>query len=135
MDNKGSQDFNKKGKKLIIWMIVALFLCPVACDRNEVIYLVSGGGNVSLPTHSYWQKKIGDNVKAGDKLYSFYTQDGTDWGVLGITFNNMYVKIKGNKMYDSDGSYVGRIRLTRNGDIVIWDNDISGLNINGKYYQ
>ena len=47
----------------------------------------------------------------------------------------MYVRIKGNIMYDSTGDYVGKIRLTRKGDIVIWDNDISGLDINGKYYN
>ena len=132
---KDTQDFKTKGKRLIICMIVALFLCPIACDRNDVLFLASGSGNVRLPTHSYWQKKHGDNVRAGDVLYSFYTTEGSDWGMLQITFNDMYVKIKGNKMYDGDGEYVGRIRLKRNGDLVIYGVHITGLDINGTYYQ
>lgn len=131
----GNSDFEKKGKRLIIYMIVALFLCPIGCDHNKFLYLVSGGGPVRLPTNSYWQKPVGDNVHAGEKLYSFYTQDGSDWGMLQITFNDLYVKIKGCRMYDSAGDYVGKIRITGKGDIVIWDNDISGVNINGRYYQ
>lgn len=116
-------------------MIAALILCPLICDRNNALYLLNGGGNVRLPKHSNWYKSSWNNAKEGDILYSFNTTEGSDWGVLNITFNGIYVKIRGNKMYDSTGEYVGRIRLKRNGDIVIYKGDISGFDINGTYYK
>ncbi len=131
---KSSQEFKKKGKRLIICIIAALFLCPVACDRNEFLYLAGGGGKVKLPTHSYWQKDHGDDVREGDILFAFYTMDGSDWGMLELSFTDMYVEIKRNKMYDRAGEYVGRLRLKRNGDLVIYG-VTANYDINGTYHK
>ena len=115
-------------------MVVAMFLCPVACDHNDVFWMVSGARTVKLPTWANWCKEMGENLSAGDRIYCFYTLSGSDWGAIQVTFNDMFVEIKGNKMYDKVGDYVGKIRLKNNGDIVIYGGD-NIVGINGTYYK
>ena len=135
MENNEKKDFKKTGKILIICMIAAMVLCPLICDWNGVASFFSSGGGVKLPTNTSWCKRVSDNLSAGDRIYCFHTGSGSDWGSLQVTFADMYVKIKGDKMYDRDGAYVGRIRLKSDGNIVIFGGDISGIDIDGTYYK
>lgn len=134
-EHVGKKDFKNKGKTLIICMVIALFLCPVTCDWND---LASSGGSVSLPTYSSWTKDYNEtnghsDPREGDRIYHFGTYGSSNWGTLSCTFADMPVNIKGNKMYDKDGVYVGKIRKKQNGDIVIFDCNISGFDFNGTY--
>lgn len=130
MENNEKQDFKKKGKTLIICMVAALFLCPVACDRNDILWVVSGAGDVSLPSYSSWKK-----VEYGkdNKVYLFSTYGGHHSGTLTVTFADMPVSIKGNKIYDNAGDYVGKIKKKSNGDIVIYASDMPSYDIDGTY--
>lgn len=125
--------FKKKGKRLIIIMIASLFICPLICDHNDVFWLVSGAGTVSLPTYTTWSKYNKDFGAEGSRSYHFATHGGSRSGVLTVTFADMYVKIKGNKMYDSDGSYVAKIRKKANGDIVIYADNLPSIDFDGTY--
>ncbi|MBR3784112.1 MAG: hypothetical protein IKJ78_06615 [Bacteroidales bacterium] len=127
---ESNQGFQKKGKKLIICMIAALFICPIICDHNDVLWLVSGAGKVSLPSYSSWKKGV---YGQDDKVYLFSTYGGHHSGTLTVTFADMPVKFKGNKMYDKAGEYVGKIRKKANGDIVIYASDMPSYDIDGTY--
>ena len=133
MENNEKQDFKKKGKTLTICMIAALFLCPAACDHNDVLWLVSGAGTVSLPSYTTWSRYDDNFGSVGSRSYHFATYGGNHSGTLTVTFADMPVTIKGNKMYDKAGEFVGKIRKKANGDIVIFAGDISGIDINGTY--
>lgn len=130
---ESNQGFQKKGKKLIICMIAALFLCPVACDHNDVLWLVSDAGTVSLPSYTTWSKYDDDFGVVGSRSYHFSTYGGHHSGTLTVTFSDMPVTIKGNKIYDKVDAYVGKIRKKSNGDIVIYAGNISSIDINGTY--
>lgn len=130
---ESAQGFMKKGKRLITIMIVSLFVCPLICDHNDVFWLVSGAGDVSLPTYTSWLKFDKDFGSVGSRSYVFSTFGGSHSGNLTVTFADMPVKIKGNKMYDSSGEYVAKIRKKANGDIVIYADNLPSIDFDGTY--
>lgn len=130
MENNEKKDFKKKGKTLIVCMVAAIFLCPIACDRDDILWVVSGADDVTLPSYSSWKKGV---YGQDDKVYLFMTYGSQNSGTLTVNYADMPVSIKGNKMYDKVGEFVGKIRKKSNGDIVIFASNMPSLDINGTY--
>lgn len=134
MENNDKKNFKKTGKILTICMIAAAVLCPIICDWNGLAsFFSSSGESVSLPSYTTWSKYDNNYGSTGSRSYHFSTYGGHYSGTLTVAFADMPVTIKGNKMYDKADKYVGKIRKKSDGDIVIFDCDISGFDINGTY--
>ena len=114
---ESNQGFQNKGKKLIICMIAALFLCPVICDREHIRI----HHDISLPANSMWYAKSNpDHIHRRLAL----TYDGGKWVFFSIIFSSgrtidMGLQIKKDELYDIDNKYSGYIVKKDNGDIVI----------------
>ncbi len=117
---ESTQNIEKNSKTLVIFiicMVAALFICPIICNFSDVRYLVSGGGDVILPTNTIWYH---EDYPVD---YAFETLSSPNKGNIVTKYGKESVKIEGNKMYKIVGKkkYMGKIRITDEGDIKIYN--------------
>ena len=88
-----NKDFKKRGISLIILMVAALILCPVACNRSNV---------KELPTGQEYVNKNGDGSLTVESAHKIRLWDGHG---LPNTFT-----IKNGRFYNEYGDNVGKIQ-------------------------